>query len=52
MRAKAGLRLPPDLDVKALTARVYELAGDAQIMVDGLQEGYRTGKQSKLRTSS
>ncbi len=43
-----GLRLPPELDVKALTSRVFELAGDALITVDGLQEGYRTGKGSKL----
>lgn len=43
-----GLRLPPDLDVKRLTARLYELAGDADLQIDGLQEGYRTTKQSKL----
>ncbi len=43
-----GLRLPPDLDVAGLLARVEELAGDGKITVDGLQEGYRTTKQSKL----
>lgn len=43
-----GLRLPPELDVLALSARLHEIAGDAEIEVDGLQEGYRTSKQSKL----
>lgn len=43
-----GLRLPPELDVDKLTARIYELAGDAEITIDGLQHGYRTDKRSKL----
>ncbi len=43
-----GLRVPPDLDVPALIARLRELAGEGTIAVDGLQEGYRTNKQSKL----
>ena len=43
-----GLRLPPDLDVAKLTQRLYKLAGDANLHIDGLQEGYRTTKQSKL----
>lgn len=43
-----GLRLPPDLDVPALLAQIEELAGEGTITVDGLQEGYRTTKQSKL----
>ena len=43
-----GLRLPPELDVEKLTARIYELAGDAEIRIDGLQHGYRTDKRSKL----
>jgi len=43
-----GLRLPPDLDVDRLLRRVREIAKDAEIAVDGLQEGYRTTKRSKL----
>lgn len=43
-----GLRLPPELDVERLTARLHHLAGDAELRIDGLQEGYRTTKQSKL----
>lgn len=43
-----GLRLPPDLDVDGLLARVYELAGDAEVTIEGIQYGYRTGKGSKL----
>lgn len=43
-----GLRLPPGIDVQRLLDRVRALAGDAEIRVDGLQEGYRTTKQSKL----
>lgn len=43
-----GLRLPPDLDVEKLTARIHKLAGDAEIVIDGLQHGYRTDKRSKL----
>lgn len=43
-----GLRLPPDLDVETLTTRIHELAGDAEITIDGLQRGYRTDKRSKL----
>lgn len=43
-----GLRLPPDLDVEKLSARLHELAGEAEIQIDGLQHGYRTDKRSKL----
>lgn len=43
-----GLRLPPELDVDKLTARIYEIAGEAEITIDGLQHGYRTDKRSKL----
>lgn len=43
-----GLRLPPELDVDRLLARVHDLAGDAEITIDGLQHGYRTDKRSKL----
>lgn len=43
-----GLRLPPDLDVDLLLERIRSIAAPAQIAVDGVQEGYRTSKQSKL----
>lgn len=43
-----GLRLPPELDVERLKARVAEIAGDAELQIDGLQEGYRTTRRSKL----
>lgn len=43
-----GLRLPPELDVDTLTARIYEIAADGEIEIDGLQHGYRTDKRSKL----
>lgn len=43
-----GLRLPPGLDVEDLLHVIHDLAGDAEIAIDGVQEGYRTTKQSKL----
>jgi LysW-gamma-L-lysine carboxypeptidase len=43
-----GLRLPPDLDVDLLLERIRSIAAPAQIVIDGLQEGYRTNKQSRL----
>lgn len=43
-----GLRLPPGIDVDTLLMRVRTIAGDAQVTVDGMQEGYRTSKSSKL----
>lgn len=43
-----GLRLPPEIDVERLAARVRELAGDAELNIDGLQKGYRTNRRSKL----
>lgn len=43
-----GLRLPPEIDVECLISRIRELAEDAGIAIDGLQEGYRTTKQSRL----
>jgi LysW-gamma-L-lysine carboxypeptidase len=45
-----GIRLPAGLDVPGLLGRIEELAatGNALITVEGLQEGYRTTKQSKL----
>lgn len=43
-----GLRLPPELDVERLKLRIEEIAGDAELQIDGLQEGYRTTRRSKL----
>jgi [amino group carrier protein]-lysine/ornithine hydrolase len=43
-----GLRLPPGLDVEGLLHTIHDLAGDAEIEIDGIQEGYRTTKRSKL----
>lgn len=43
-----GLRLPPDLDVDLLLERIRTLAAPGQVTIDGIQEGYRTGKTSKL----
>jgi len=43
-----GLRLPPDLDLDHLLHRIRTIAGGAEIVIDGLQEGYRTTKRSKL----
>lgn len=43
-----GLRLPPGIDVQRLLARIRQLAGPAQVQIDGIQEGYRTTKRSSL----
>lgn len=45
-----GIRLPAGLDVPDLLGRIEQLAaaGNATITIEGLQEGYRTTKQSKL----
>ena len=43
-----GLRLPPGLDVELLLERIRSISAPAQIVIDGLQEGYRTTKQSAL----
>ena len=43
-----GLRLPPGVAVAALLDRLRLLAGDAELTVDGAQEGYRSDKRSPL----
>jgi len=43
-----GSRLPPGLDVVALRARLLDLAGDAELVIEGCQEGYRSDKRSPL----
>lgn len=47
-RLSIGLRLPPELDIEAWLRKIHDLAGDAEIEIDGVQEGYRTTKRSKL----
>jgi LysW-gamma-L-lysine carboxypeptidase len=43
-----GVRLPPAIDVDDLVARMYELAGPAELTFEGRQEGYRTEKRSPI----
>jgi LysW-gamma-L-lysine carboxypeptidase len=43
-----GLRLPPDVDIPALQAEILTLAGNAEIIIEGVQEGYRSDKRSPL----
>lgn len=43
-----GFRLPPGLDVDSLIARLHDLAGDAELTIEGPQHGYRTDKRSPL----
>jgi len=43
-----GLRLPPGADVDGLLARAHALAGDAELLVEGIQLGYREEKRSPL----
>jgi LysW-gamma-L-lysine carboxypeptidase len=43
-----GLRLPPGVDIPALQAEILALAGNAEIIFEGIQEGYRSDKRSPL----
>lgn len=43
-----GLRLPPAVDTARLRARIVELAGEAVIEVNGIQEGFRSPKSTPL----
>jgi LysW-gamma-L-lysine carboxypeptidase len=43
-----GLRLPPGVDTERLEARLRELAAPAEIEITGVQEGYRSPKQTPL----
>ena len=43
-----GLRLPPGIDVETLQDRLRALAVDAEIEVNGVQEGFRSAKQTPL----
>jgi [amino group carrier protein]-lysine/ornithine hydrolase len=43
-----GLRLPPGVDIERLRGRILDLAAGAQIDITGIQEGFRSPKQSPL----
>jgi LysW-gamma-L-lysine carboxypeptidase len=43
-----GLRLPPGVDVPRLRDRLVDLAGEAEIEVSGIQEGFRSPKSIPL----
>ena len=43
-----GVRLPPGFDVQGLLERSRQLAGEAELTVDGIQEAYRTDKRTPL----
>jgi LysW-gamma-L-lysine carboxypeptidase len=43
-----GLRLPPGVDTNRLQKRLQELAGSAEIEINGVQEGFRSPKQTPL----
>ena len=43
-----GLRLPPGVDTERLRSRIVELAGPADIQISGIQQGFRSPKQSPL----
>ncbi|MGI8643878.1 MAG: [LysW]-lysine hydrolase [Thermomicrobiales bacterium] len=47
-RLSIGLRLPPGREVEELVDQQRELAGEAEIAVDGYQLAYRTDKRSRL----
>jgi LysW-gamma-L-lysine carboxypeptidase len=43
-----GLRLPPGVDTRNLEHRIRELAAPAEIEVSGIQQGFRSPKQTPL----
>ena len=47
-RLSIGLRLPPGLDVTDLLAHIQTLAADADLTVEGRQEGYRSDRRSPM----
>ncbi len=47
-RLSIGLRLPPAVHSERILPLVHELAGEAQIEMFGIQEGYQTDKRSPL----
>lgn len=47
-RLSVGLRLPPSIPSTMILPIIHELAGDAEIEIFGVQEGYQTDKRSSL----
>lgn len=47
-RLSIGVRLPPGIDVAAYETFLRELAGDAELIIHGRQEGYATDKRSPI----
>jgi LysW-gamma-L-lysine carboxypeptidase len=47
-RLSIGVRLPPGIDVDEFEAKVHELAGAAELIIHGRQEGYATDKRSPI----
>lgn len=43
-----GLRLPPGAEIDGLLATLGDLAGEADLTIEGVQPGYREGKRSPL----
>lgn len=43
-----GVRVPPATEVSELIARMHELAGPAELAIEGAQAGYRTDKRSPI----
>ena len=43
-----GLRMPPGVDVGALLERLRELAAPGELILDGVQEGYRSPRTSPI----
>lgn len=43
-----GLRLPPGVDTMRLEATLRRLAGDGEIEINGIQEGFRSTRQTPL----
>lgn len=43
-----GIRMPPGVDADELAATIRDLAGPAEITIEGQQAGYRTAKRSPL----
>lgn len=43
-----GVRVPPAIDVDGLVTRMRELAGPAELTIEGRQDGYRTDKRSPV----
>ncbi len=47
-RLSVGLRLPPGVEIDQLLKRLRDLAGDAELLVEGQQPGYRSDNRIPL----